>query len=77
MVDRTLSMDTTAYINKVKDLALVLLISVISPSRLHLLRKTCGENVLLHTFSYSQPFNVMLIFNSKYNCLVTSFLDCC
>jgi len=50
MVDRTLSMDTTAYINKVKDLALVLLISVISPSRLHLLRKTCGENVLLHTF---------------------------
>ena len=69
------SAHTTAEIDRVKDQALIFLISVFGLSELHFL----SENTVIKCFAesfYSQPFNAMFVFNVKWHSLPISSLHC-
>jgi len=59
-----------AKISKVKDLALILFISVFSLSSFHLLQK-----VSFYSTYYSQPFNETFIFSGKSCCCNDTFAN--
>jgi len=67
---------TNTKISKVKDLTLILLITIFSLSSLHLLSKNRLKQSFCYTFfTHSQPFNEMFIFSSKSSCYSGTFTN--